>query len=204
MSGEPDLSPLRADDVSAIASLHARAFPGFFLSTLGDPFLAEFYRGFLDDSTTVTLVARDSAGVRGAVVGTLEPNGFFRRLLRRRWPGFAIASARAVLRQPTAGGRLLRAVRYRGDLPMDQSGALLSSVCVDPAAQGTGLGARLVDEWVSLAAHRGARRAFLTTDAVGNDEVNRFYEAHGWSVATTYRTKEGRVMNCYQRELDGL
>lgn len=204
MTAVLQLEALRARDVLAAARLHRAAFPGFFLSRLGEPFLAQFYRGFLNDPTAITVAATDQTGaLRGVAVGTSEPAGFFARLLRRRWPGFVAASARAVLRDPAATSRLLRAVGYRGDTPPRISGALLSSICVDPQSRGQGVGGLLLEGWSREAAARGAATAFLTTDAVGNDAVNDFYRRHGWTVDAHFETHEGRPMLRYRRQLGG-
>jgi len=153
------LGPLGKADPEPLARLHREAFPGFFLSSRGEPFLVQFYRGFLDDDTAVTVVARASDGtVLGAAVGTTHPAGFFGRLLRRRLVGFATASARAALRDPRRIPRLLRAVRYRGDTAGEHDGALLSSICMDPVAQRSGVGRRLLTAWLDGTAERGAPR----------------------------------------------
>ena len=204
MTADLQLEPLRAADARDLAHLHQRAFPGFFLSTLGPGFLAEFYRGFVGDESAVTVVARDQGGqLCGAVVGTTEPAGFFGRLVRRRLIGFAWASVRAVVRHPSAAPRLLRAVRYRGDAPTEAQGALLSSICVEPATQGKGVGARMLADWLRQVDERGTTDAYLTTDAVGNDAVNAFYQRQGWSVRDTHTTPEGRAMHRYVIHLDG-
>jgi GNAT superfamily N-acetyltransferase len=196
------IAPLRAEDARSVAALHRTAFPSFFLSTLGEPFLVEFYLAFVDDESAVTAVARDADGTPvGAVVGTLEPAGFFSRLLRRRWWGFAMASLRAVGRHPSSAPRLIRAVAYRGGADSPASGALLSSVCVDPALQGSGVGRQLLESWEQLVLRRGESQAFLTTDADGNEAVNGFYQSRGWEVADTFVTREGRSMNRYKKRL---
>lgn len=88
--------PLAGSDAKALAKIHREAFPDFFLSSLGESFLIQFYRGFARDSSAITVVVRDEQGIpRGAAVGTTEPAGFYRRLLKRRWPGFVAASARS-------------------------------------------------------------------------------------------------------------
>lgn len=198
------LGPLTPADVHPLARLHREAFPGFFLSTLGERFLVQFYRGFLSDGTAVSVVARSENGsVLGAAVGTTQPADFFRRLLRRRWLGFAAASARAVLRNPRTVPRLMRAVRYRGGAEASTDGALLSSICVDPSQRRTGVGQALMAAWAREVAARGARTAFLTTDAQGNDTVNRFYLALGWTLTESFRTREGRLMNRYTMTLNG-
>lgn len=198
------LRSLSAEDVRPLAQLHRLAFPSFFLSSLGEPFLVQFYRGFLTDDTAITVVARSAGGdLLGAVVGTTEPAGFFTRLIRRRWPGFVAASTRAVLTNPRAMPRLLRAVRYRGDASPDGHGALLSSICVDPEHQGEGLGRQLIEAWTGEALRKGATSAALTTDADDNEAVNHFYRARGWVLSDRYTTREGRLMNRYTIALDG-
>ncbi|MCK6095142.1 GNAT family N-acetyltransferase [Micrococcus sp. EYE_162] len=195
---------LRRRHIPQVAALHRAAFPDFFLSQLGEGFLREFYAGFLEDPDAVTAVVEDGAGhVVAAAVGSTSPAGFFRRLLRRRWAGFAYQSAKAALRAPRRAPRLLRAVGYRGGAPGvdDPDGALLSSVFVAPGRQGAGVGRLVLEGWTRRASGLGADRAFLTTDASGNDAVNAFYQRAGWSLDTTYTTPEGRPMNRYITDL---
>ena len=86
-------------------------------------------------------------------------------------------------------------------MPTGHEGALLSSVCVDPGLQGTGVGSQLLAAWESGAAAQGAPRAFLATDTNDNDAVNGFYRAHGWQLDGSYMTREGRQMNRYTKTL---
>jgi GNAT superfamily N-acetyltransferase len=143
-------------------------------------------------------VAEEDAGlVLGVVVGPQNPEGYFRRLLKRRWWAFCASSAWALVKKPTIAPRLFRAVFYRGEAPPGPPRALLSSVAVAPEAQGKGIGAALVRRWVEEARARGAAGCYLTTDADNNEAVNRFYQKLGWTVESTYATPEGRRMNRY-------
>ncbi|MGM7671236.1 GNAT family N-acetyltransferase [Microbacterium sp. A93] len=195
--------PLRRAHVDEIADLHRQAFPEFFLTKLGTGFLKEFYRGFLDDPTAVSAVLLDATGkVRGAAVGTTEPSGFFKRLLKRRLVGFATQSAAVALKSPSRAPRLLRAVAYRGEVPDNLPGAaLLSSICVDPDLQGQGAGRLLLEEWTEQSQRQGASSAVLTTDADGNESVNAFYRRLGWTVHDDYKTAENRRMNRYVKAM---
>lgn len=199
-----EFSSLRQSDVVDAALLHEQAFPSFFLSSLGQPFLRQFYRGFIGDHTAVTVVARSASGeLLGTVVGTTEPAGFFGRLVRRRFLGFVGASASAAIRTPQAIPRLIRAVRYRGSAGDQQAdGVLLSSICVAPHAQGAGVGHKLISAWEISVRATGARCAYLTTDSDENLAVNAFYSRAGWTAKATYTTAEGRPMNLYTKDLE--
>jgi GNAT superfamily N-acetyltransferase len=188
---------LRGADVAACARIHAKAFPGFFLSELGERFLCQLYQGYVDAPDGVALVAvDDQETVLGAALGTIEPAGFYRRLLMRRWWAFALASLAFVLRRPRHLPRLVRAVTYRGDVPIDVGGALFSSLCVDPAA-GRGVGRLLATAYLDRIVELGADNAYLTTDAVDNERTNRFHQQMGWRVAGEFSTPEGRLMHVY-------
>lgn len=189
-------------DVPALAALHRRAFPDFFLSRLGDQFLRQLYLGYTSDPDAVVSVARGQDGrVIGACVGTTQPSGFFSRLLKQRFIGFVRASLLAAVRNPQFAPRLLAALTYRGDAPPGLDGALLSSLCVDPEAQNGGIGRALEEAWCVRAAELGARTAFLTTDADNNEAANRFYLRRGWQLTDQFVTRQGRRMNRYRREL---
>lgn len=188
---------LREEDVAACADLHVRSFPGFFLSELGPRFLREFYRGFLGDPSALTAVALAADGsLQGVVVGTTSPSGFFSRLWRRRFFGFMLASVLVVLRRPIAAPRLLKAVLYRGQVPVEVEGALLSSICVEPSAKARGTGSALISRFRDMARATGMG-AYLVTDRDDNEAANAFYQRNGWRLLDHYKTPEGRRMNCY-------
>lgn len=208
MTDEVVLTRLRPEDVAELAAMHRRAFAGFFLAQLGEPFLREFYRGFLDDPTAISVVAHDGRGPDGApgpllgvAVGTVKSTSFYGRLLRRRWYRFALAGAQTAVRDPRVIPRLVRAVAFRGDTPPGLDAALFASMCVEPGAAGRGVGHLLANGWADEATRLGATRGYLTTDRDGNDAVNRFHVRHGWRIESTYETPEGRRMNRYMIDL---
>lgn len=191
---------LKTEDVEAVVRIHLASFPGFFLSFLGPRFLELFYRSFLEDSAGIGFVAIDENGyILGSVVGPLVPGGYFKRLLKRRWWKFCLASTSALMRQPGIASRLLRALWYRGDAPEGNSvpRALLNSISVSPEVQGRGIGRALVKGWLTEVQCRGGQGAFLTTDGEGNDAVNAFYQRVGWKLENSYTTPQKRLINRY-------
>ncbi len=192
------ISPLLSSHVDTAVDIHLRAFPDFFLSFLGPLFLREFYTSFLLDSQGMGYVASAPDGhLLGVIVGALDPRGYFKRLLKRRWWAFCLASITAVLKRPSCCPRLFRAIFYRGEIPAGRTRALLSSVAVDPDVQHAGVGQKMVMHWVEEVRRRGASGCYLTTDADNNDKVNAFYNNLNWHIESTYSTPQGRRMNRY-------
>ena len=184
--------------ISDVVDVHMKSFPNFFLTFLGKSFLTNFYKSFLEDEAGIGFVAIEGCKVLGAVVGPVVPDGYFKRLVQRKWLSFAFSSVGAVLRDPKVIGRLFRAVFYRGDSPVDgPKYSLLSSIAVSPEAQGRGVGAALLTAFLDDAKARGSEGCYLTTDREGNDSVNRFYSNFGWKLADHFETHEGRKMNRY-------
>jgi colanic acid biosynthesis glycosyl transferase WcaI len=193
------ISQMSKADIKSIVDVHMKSFPDFFLTFLGPSFLKEFYGSFLIDKEGVGFVAKSSENqnVIGVIVGPVIPDGYFKRLLKRRWWAFCLASISAVIKKPTVIKRLFRAVFYRGQAPEGNPRSLLSSLAVDPDIQGKGVGRMLVSHWIQEVQKRGSKGCFLTTDAEGNEGVNAFYQKLGWQVESNYTTPEGRRMNRY-------
>lgn len=198
--------PGRTNDLSPTVEVHKGAFPNSFLTTLGDRFLYELYLGFLQDESSIYLVAEEKGQQLGLVVGTTEPRGFFRRLLARRWLAFLRAGFAGLLRSPIrVGNRFLFALLYRGEAPSRLDGAtLLSSIGVATACGGRGLGAVLVERFCQEAADRGSPSVYLLTDSGGNDGVNRFYVKCGFSLDSRVERQDRRIMNRYIRPINNL
>jgi ribosomal protein S18 acetylase RimI-like enzyme len=194
-----EIRPMLIGDVDAVTAIHLVAFPRFFLSFLGSRFLRELYRAIVTDEESIAFVAIDGEHVIGFVAGA-GSSGFYRRAARRRWLRFGAVSLGAFLRKPSIAPRLLRAL-YAPPKTSGE-GALLMSIAVDPSVQRSGAGKLLTRAFIDGAGRRGATAVVLTTDKAGNDAVNAFYHAQGFSVATDYVTPEGRAMNEYILYID--
>jgi ribosomal protein S18 acetylase RimI-like enzyme len=191
------------NDVPQTVEVHKVAFPDSFLTILGDRFLDELYRGFLQDESSIYLVAEEDGRQLGVVVGTIEPRGFFKRLLIRRGFMFLCAGLAGLLRNPVrVGQRFLFALVYRGEAPPGLDGAaLLSSIGVVPTCGGRGLGALLVERFCQQATSRGSPSVYLLTDSGANDGANRFYLKCGFSLDSRIERQNNRIMNRYIRPI---
>jgi len=197
------IKPLAPMHIEQSVNIHTKAFPNYFLSLLGPVFLNEFYANFLYDDKGVGFIACDREGrLLGVVVGPIDPKGYFKRLLIRRWWAFGFSSLGAVVKNPRNALRLLRAIFYRGDSPPGPRRALLSSIAVSPDSQAVGIGKALLDEWMKEIKRRGAFGCYLATDADKNIAVNSFYKRLGWRIDSSYITPEGRRMHRYVYDFD--
>jgi ribosomal protein S18 acetylase RimI-like enzyme len=191
---------MRAAHAAEVAALHRLAFPGFFLTSLGDGFLRLYYRELVAQAQ-IAFVAEEDDRCVGVVAGSASPGAFYRNLLRRRLVSFALASVPAVLRRPSSVGRILRALKKPREATRPAGMATLMSVAVHPGHQGSGAGRLLVAQFLDEAARRGATRADLTTDKHTNEHANAFYRGLGFRIARELVTPEGRVLNEYEIDL---
>lgn len=184
-------------DVRAIVAIHLRAFEGFFLTSLGGRFLANFYRCFVGRRDSVlTVVCDDHEVVAGFLAGVKEPSGFFARMRSRSGARLLRSALPALLRRPKiAIERLMAAVTYRGDRPPSMPDYwLLSSLAVDPDRVAKGCGALLVNDFLERSSAESAPGVYLTTDLVGNDAVLAFYKKLGFELHSRYGRSTGRQM----------
>ena len=198
------IKPMQVNHIDDIVAVHLAAFPGFTLSCLGPPFLKEFYTGVIDDPTGIAFVSIDQQNLVGFVTGSAQPNGFYRRLLRKRWWRFGIAAIPAVISNSKIVPKLLRAFSMPNEKLPHPNCATLMSIAVEPALQRQGAGKQLVEAFLKESLVRGVEAVNLKTDAECNDWVNQFYINMGFYLHRTFTTPEGRVMNEYVYYLGNL
>ena len=192
------ITNMLSENIDQVVSIHLKSFPDFFLSSLGFKFLSLYYHGVVDAPEGIAFVYLSAAGQpAGFVAGTSNPRGFYKRLLKRDWLKFSLASVGAVLRNPGAVRRIARGLLHPGENPAGDNVAGLFSIGVLPDLQNTGAGESLLNAFLDEARKRGCSRVFLTTDRDENEPVNHFYNKLGFVVKREYATPEGRNMNEY-------
>jgi ribosomal protein S18 acetylase RimI-like enzyme len=186
-------------DLDEVVQLHTRAFPDFFLTSLGENFLHELYKSFLLDDSTISKIIEKDMQIKGFVIGTMKPDSFFRKMLFHKWFLLLVYALRAFVKNPVFVSRkLLYALKYRGERPEKLiNAALLSSVGVDPLSAKSGFGTLLIKAFCDEAFLKNASAVYLTTDLVENDSVNAFYLKNGFHLEGVLKKTNGRLMNRY-------
>lgn len=195
-----NICTMQASDIDYIVDLHIRAFPHFFLTSLGKSFLRQYYISLLESCRSVALVLRDNdERIRGFVTGVINPSGFYKELLKLHWYRFFFAAAPQALRRPRIIPKLLKAYRKPEDARAGNNIAELTSICVAPEEENRGYGKKLVHAYLHEISQRGCKEVVLYTDAQENERVNAFYKALGFKISKTFVTPEGRIMHEYWR-----
>lgn len=192
-----------ADDshLDGMVAVHARAFPGEFLTLLGPAVLRAFYRFYIRQPQGIALVVVETGS--GAVLGLVcggEPT--LRRRFGRR---YAFRLVQGVVRgalqhrhvrqrlvehlQRVLGGALRRLRGRTGgasstaqpDLPPGRWSSLLS-ICADPRQRGRGIGCMLMEGFREESRRRGYELMRLSVHN-DNQAARYLYERCGWSIA---------------------
>lgn len=194
------LEKANSDYIKSIAELHKRAFPLFFLTQLGVPFLKTLYTGYMEDKDSGIIVAEENEKLVGFIAYSNDYPRFFKGLIKNHLMTFAICSVGAAIRHPSFIKRLLGAFKKSESVVKTERYVELSSICVDPEIESRGVGSALIDFLKGIVDFNKYAYINLETDADGNDGVNKFYVKNGFTLEREFVTAEGRRMNEYRFE----
>lgn len=193
----------RCEDLEVIARVHDTAFAGFFLSDMGPAFVRAYYEFILAYDEGLLLVADRDGEVSGFVAGFGDPASFYQYMSSRK-SRLVLPVVKGMLHRPDLLPRVLfnrRRVSAEASGPRRADHFVLSSIGVDQAAAGRGLGRDLVTAFLASAGERGGKTVGLTTDAENNDAVNAFYLKSGFTLHRTFMSGSKRRMNEYRLEI---
>ncbi len=190
----------RADQrtIQTIAELHKRAFPSFFLTQLGIPFLMTLYTGYMEDKESGIIVAESKGKIIGFIAYSKDYSRFYKGLIKNHLIKFAFCSLGAAIKHPSFIKRLLGAFKKSDSVVKKEKYVELSSICVDPRIESRGLGSKLIDHLKGVVDYSTFAYINLETDADDNEGANHFYIKNGFNLARTFTTAEGRRMNEYR------
>ena len=192
------MSASEQDSIRKLSRLHTRAFPDFFLTQLGVGFLVALYNGYLNDKDSGIIVAESNGKLAGFIAYSNDYPNFYKGLIKHHLLRFALCSIGAAVRHPSFIKRLLGAFKKSDSVVKTEKYVELASICVDPRVGKQGIGSKLIDHLKGMVDFNEYAYINLETDAVDNDDVNRFYVKNGFKLARSYYSSEGRKMNEYR------
>lgn len=184
--------------IESLAVLHKAAFPRFFLTQLGIPFLKTLYSGYLEDAESGIIVAEEDNKVIGLIAYSKDYPKFYKGLIKHHIIKFAFCSLGAAIRHPSFIKRLLGALKKSESVVKTERYVELASIGVDPNCKSKGIGSALISYLKNQIDFNKFAYINLETDAVDNDAANRFYVKNGFVLEREFTTAEGRKMNEYR------
>jgi glycosyltransferase involved in cell wall biosynthesis/ribosomal protein S18 acetylase RimI-like enzyme len=177
-----------AEDTPHLARLHADALPDAFMSRLGRPFLARFYRALVADPDSVVVAAEREGSVVGFAAASVSTRDFTRRFALRH----GLPAALAALRPSRVRG-VLESARYAsGGTP----GAELVTVVVDPAHRRRGIARALVESARRGLDELGATELRVFTSP-SNDGMNGLAVRLGFRPSAPVEVHDGVTSNVW-------
>jgi ribosomal protein S18 acetylase RimI-like enzyme len=192
-----NIRSLEKRDIKSVAILHNKAFENFFLTSLGTNFLKIFYNSIIKSKNGIALGAfNENNELIGFAVGTKMKKGFYKEILKNNFILLLFSASKNLIIRPKNIFRL-----FNSFLAKETSNesflyfSSLLSICVDPDKKGANIGKDLLRSF-EVEAFKWNDAISLTTDALNNDYVNKFYVLNGYILTDNFR-QSARIMNFY-------
>lgn len=181
----------------SLVKLHLKAFPNFFLSSLGSNFLKIFYSSIIKNDNSILKGIFEDNELIAFAVGSKKSKSFYSKLFIQNFFVFGFVLAPILTTSPLKIFRLIKSfLNFNGNKD-ESSNAILLSIGVDPDKQGQGLGKIVLKEFENDAFYFNDT-IILTTDNVNNSKVNSFYLSNGYILLKTF-FQGNRAMNFYYK-----
>ena len=189
--------------IDRVADIHISTFQGFFLTFMGKGFLKQLYLSFCKHPESGLLIATEDGDAVGFLAYSGDYSGLFKYMIKTRLIPFAWYSVGAFFRKPKVFMHLVRAFLKPSETKRIEEYVELSSIGVDPAFKGMGIGTHLINTLIQKVDFKKYKYITLETDAENNDAAIRFYGRNGFIQEREFTTSEGRKMYEY-RYIGGL
>ena len=187
--------------INQVVEIHIKAFPGFFLSELGNDVLRVFYKSLLQDKKTIFYGVKNEGVLVGFFVVSLEPTGLYSRLFFKNISRFILPLFFSFSKNFSLLKRMITSASSSSKLEVSTMySASLLSICVSPAHVGKGIGKILLTTLENELRLRKRNGYYLTTDAHNNYSTNQFYLNFGFNLYGSY-SQGKRIMNIYVKDI---
>jgi ribosomal protein S18 acetylase RimI-like enzyme len=183
------------EDIPLIVEVHKNSFKGFFLTELGDHFLALYYDSIRENKKGILLGYYDEGELFGFCAATTFSKGFNAQLVKKNLLRFLLIGMRLLLTRIPSLIRLFKNFSKKSSSINDTGEyAELLSIGVSDKKQGLGIGKKLLIELEKEMQLKNCSRLSLTTDYYNNDKAIRFYKGLGYEIYYDFIAYPNRKM----------
>jgi ribosomal protein S18 acetylase RimI-like enzyme len=193
------ISKLSKSNISEVVSLHYDSFKGFFLTSLGKPFLALFYNAILLHEDGICIGVFDNEKLIGFAIGTTNNSGFYTTILKKNYLKMIWMAFPNLIFKPLNIKRLISSLVTSHKSNYKNIPTLLS-ICVSSRQESKGIGRKLLEAFENELSNSGFKELILTTDFDNNEYVNEFYSRNNYSCVQSF-FQGNRKMNLYYKKL---
>lgn len=198
---EYQIIEISKDYMEQVVQVHLAAFPGFFLSELGNDVLRVFYKSLLQDNKTLFYGVKNDGGLVGFFAASLKPTGLYRRLFFKNISRFVLPLFFAFWKNFILFKKMITSASSSSKLEVSTTYPVsLLSICVSPDHAGKGIGKILLSTLEKELQLRKLHGYYLTTDAKNNNATNQFYLNSGFKLNGSY-SQGKRIMNIYVKDI---
>ena len=166
-----------------VVDLHKDSFKGFFLTELGDHFLAVYYDCVRTDSNGILIGLYTGNKLCGFFAAAIVSKGFNKKLIAKNFFRFSFIAIHLLFTRMSSLIRLLKNISKKSPEIIDNGEyAELLSVGVASDEQGKGIGKQLLMQFENEAQLHDVSTLSLTTDFLHNDKVIHFYKSLGYII----------------------
>jgi hypothetical protein len=183
-------------EIDSVVTIHNNAFPGFFLTLLGNRFLKLYYRSVLRHKDGILLGCYDETEkLSGFCAATISAKGFNTKLVKANFFSFCSVGIYLLFTNANALKHLYLNWSKKDNMQEDtEDYAELLSIGVNSSSQGKGLGKFMLSELEKIVFKKGCKSISLTTDYHDNTKTLKFYKSMGYKVYYEFITYPNREM----------
>lgn len=199
-SGEVTIRPLTPADAAEVARLHQTQIDAGFLSSLGHGVLMRMYRGLPLAAAGFGFVAEKDGQIVGYIACATNLKKLYRAIFRRQGLAIGVRLLRFMI-SPRVIRKIWQTAFYPSKVDCcDYPEAEILSVVTSPAARGTGVGSRLMQQALDEFGRRGCDRVKVL---VGEtlEPANSYYQRHEFELAAKIEHHD-RMENIYVKKVD--
>ncbi len=191
-----EIKPIREADIEKVVLIHLSAFPGFFLTELGDEFLQLYYSAVRKHKDGLLFGYFEGESLLGFSAATIRSRGFHMSLVKANFFRFSVFGLRFLLGKFQTLLRLVKNLTKKTGKNIADEGeyAELVSIGIQSDQQGKGIGKLLIARLEEELLKKDVRSLSLTTDYLNNEKTIRFYHSIGFSILYDFIAYPNRKM----------